>query len=129
MIMEPSRILIVEDEESLLKLESILLTTRGYKVTGVSDGLAALKEIEQNKPDLILLDIMMPGIDGFEVCRRVKADPDTKDIPIIMLTAKKTSSDQARGIEVGADAYLTKPFKSGKIIETIQGLLRKEVSQ
>lgn len=124
--MEQSKILIVEDEESLLKLESILLTTRGYKVTGVSDGLAALKEIELNRPDLILLDIMMPGIDGFEVCRRVKENPLTQNIPIVMLTAKKSSADQARGAEVGADAYLTKPFKSGKIIEIIVGLLHKK---
>jgi len=123
--MEQSRILIVEDEESLLKLESILLSTRGYKVTGVSDGLAALKEIEQNSPDLILLDIMMPGIDGFEVCRRVKENPLTRSIPVVMLTAKKSFADQARGVEVGADAYLTKPFKSGKIIEIIEGLLHK----
>lgn len=124
--MEQNRILIVEDEESLLKLESILLTTRGYKVTGASDGLAALKEIELNRPDLILLDIMMPGIDGFEVCRRVKENPVTQSIPIIMLTAKKSSADQARGAEVGADAYLTKPFKSGKILETIDKLLQNK---
>lgn len=123
--MGQSRILIVEDEESLLKLESILLSTRGYKVTGVSDGLAALREIEQNRPDLILLDIMMPGIDGFEVCRRVKENPDTRSIPVVMLTAKKSFADQTRGVEVGADAYLTKPFKSGKIIEIIEGLLQK----
>lgn len=123
--MEQRRILIVEDEESLLKLESILLSTRGYKVTGVSDGLAALREIEQNSPDLILLDIMMPGIDGFEVCRRVKENPATQRIPVVMLTAKKSFADQARGVEVGADAYLTKPFKSGKIIEIIEGLLQK----
>lgn len=123
--MDQRRILIVEDEESLLKLESILLSTRGYKVTGVSDGLAALREIEQNRPDLILLDIMMPGIDGFEVCRRVKENPDTRSIPVVMLTAKKSFADQTRGVEVGADAYLTKPFKSGKIIEIIEGLLQK----
>lgn len=123
--MEQRRILIVEDEESLLRLESILLTTRGYKVTGVSDGLSALREIELNRPDLILLDIMMPGIDGFEVCRRVKENHVTRSIPVVMLTAKKSSADQARGVEVGADAYLTKPFKSGRIIEVIESLLQK----
>jgi DNA-binding response OmpR family regulator len=123
MLMENRHILIVEDEESLLKLESILLSSKGYKVTGVRDGLAALSEIEKNKPDLILLDIMMPGIDGFEVCSRIKENPDTKDIPVVMLTAKKSTADQARGIEVGADAYMTKPFKSLKIIDVISGLL------
>lgn len=123
--MNNSRILIVEDEESLLKLESILLTSRGYKVRGVSDGAAALKDIAENRPDLVLLDIMMPGIDGFEVCRRIKEDPFTSSIPVIMLTAKKSSADQARGAQVGADAYITKPFKSIKIIEVIEGLLAK----
>lgn len=124
--MEQRKILIVEDEESLLKLESILLTTRGYNVTGVSDGLTALREVEENRPDLVLLDIMMPGIDGFEVCRRLKENTKTKSIPVVMLTAKKSSADQARGVEVGADAYVTKPFKSGRIIEIIEGLLKKE---
>lgn len=123
--MENHHILIVEDEESLLKLESILLSSKGYKVTGVRDGLAALSEIEKSRPDLILLDIMMPGIDGFEVCRRIKGNPDTRDIPIVMLTAKKSAADQARGTEVGADAYITKPFKSLRIIDVISGLLPK----
>jgi CheY-like chemotaxis protein len=124
--MENHHILIVEDEESLLKLESILLSSKGYRVTGVRDGLAALSEIEKSRPDLILLDIMMPGIDGFEVCRRIKENPDTKEIPIVMLTAKKSAADQARGAEVGADAYITKPFKSLKIIDVITGLLPKK---
>lgn len=122
--MANNRILIVEDEESLLKLESILLTSRGYHVRGVTDGAAALQEIAVNRPDLVLLDIMMPGIDGFEVCRRIKEDPQTKSIPVVMLTAKKSSMDQARGVQVGADAYITKPFKSVKIIEVIEGLLK-----
>jgi len=122
--MSNNRILIVEDEESLLKLESILLTSRGYQVRGVTDGVAALKEISENRPDLVLLDIMMPGIDGFEVCRRIKEDPATMDIPVVMLTAKKSSMDQARGAQVGADAYITKPFKSVKIMEVIDGLLQ-----
>lgn len=122
--MSQKKILIVEDEESLLKLESILLSTRGYQVTGVKDGLAALMEIERENPDLVLLDIMMPGIDGFEVCRRIKDNPDTAGIPVVMLTAKKSTADQNRGAEVGADAYVTKPFKSGRIIEIIEGLLK-----
>lgn len=123
--MEQRKILVVEDEESLLKLESILLTTRGYKVSGVTDGLKAMEEIGRERPDLVLLDIMIPGIDGFEVCRRIKADPATASLPVVMLTAKKSSADQGRGMEAGADAYVTKPFKSGKIIEIVEGLLRK----
>lgn len=117
------RILVVEDEESLLKLESILLTSKGYDVTGVGDGTAALREVAVNRPDLVILDIMLPEIDGFEVCRRIKGDPATAAIPVVMLTAKKNSQDFARGVQVGADAYVTKPFKSARVIEVIEGLL------
>jgi twitching motility two-component system response regulator PilG len=114
------KILIVEDEESLLKLESILLTSRGYEVKGVADGQAALDVVVTMKPDLVLLDIMLPEIDGFEVCRQIKTNEATKHIPVIMLTAKKSREDMARGEQVGADWYITKPFKSAMVIETIQ---------
>jgi twitching motility two-component system response regulator PilG len=117
------KILIVEDEESLLRLESILLTSKGYDVKGVPNGQAALEAIALQKPDLILLDIMLPEIDGFEVCRRIKDAKDTKHIPVIMLTAKKCQDDFSRGQEVGADWYITKPFKSSMVIETIQRFL------
>jgi len=123
--MAKKKILIVEDEESLLKLESILLTSKGYDVRGVANGQDALDAVAEEKPDLILLDIMLPEIDGFEVCQRIKDDPDTKDIPVIMLTAKKSREDMARGEKVGADWYITKPFKSVMVIETIQRFLTK----
>jgi len=119
------KILIVEDEESLLKLESILLTSKGYEVRGVANGKAALEAVAEEAPDLILLDIMLPEIDGFEVCRRIKENPATSSIPIIMLTAKKSREDMARGESVGADWYITKPFKSAMVIETIQRFLAK----
>lgn len=121
--MKKNRILVVEDEESLLKLESILLSSKGYNVTGVMDGKSALEEVMANRPDLVILDIMLPEIDGFEVCRRIKENPATSTIPVVMLTAKKNSQDVARGTEVGANAYLTKPFKSAKVIEVIENLL------
>jgi DNA-binding response OmpR family regulator len=114
------KILVVEDEESLLKLESILLTSKGYQVHGVTDGQAAVDAIERIKPDLVLLDIMLPEIDGFEVCRRIKQNDATRKIPVIMLTAKKSREDMARGEQAGADWYITKPFKSAMVIETIQ---------
>jgi twitching motility two-component system response regulator PilG len=117
------KILIVEDEESLLKLESILLTSRGYEVKGVADGKAALSVLAEMRPDLVLLDIMLPEIDGFEVCRQIKSGETTKHIPVIMLTAKKSREDMARGEQVGADWYITKPFKSAMVIETIQRFL------
>ncbi len=121
--MAKQKILVVEDEESLLKLESILLTSKGYDVRGVINGQHALDAMQEYFPDLVLLDIMLPEIDGFEVCRRIKSNPATKDIPVIMLTAKKSREDMARGEEVGADWYITKPFKSAMVIETIQRFL------
>jgi len=126
---EKRTILIVEDEESLLKLESILLTSKGFEVKGVIDGAAALKSISEELPDLVVLDIMLPGIDGFEVCRRIKSDPRTAQIPVVMLTAKKSVQDQKRGEEVGADAYITKPFKSAQVVETIMKLIESRTAE
>ncbi len=123
--MNKKKILIVEDEESLLKLESILLISKGFEVKGVSNGRAALESVAEEIPDLILLDIMLPEIDGFEVCRRIKSEPSTRNIPVIMLTAKKSREDMVRGEKVGADWYITKPFKSAMVIETIQRFLAK----
>lgn len=123
--MSKKKILVVEDEESLLKLESILLTSKGYEVQGVTTGQAALDAIAEETPDLVLLDIMLPEMDGFEVCRRIKENPRTKDLPVVMLTAKKSREDMARGQQVGADWYITKPFKSVNVIETIQRFLNK----
>lgn len=121
--MENNKILIVEDEESLLRLESILLTSKGYEVIGASNGEQALEAVLLHRPNLVLLDIMLPEIDGFEVCSRIKDNPLTKEIPVIMVTAKKTGEDMARGEAAGADWYITKPFKSAMVIETIQRFL------
>ena len=119
------KILIVEDEESLLKLESILLTTKGYLVQGATTGVAALEAVAAEAPDLILLDIMLPELDGFEVCDRIKKNPATKNIPIVLLTARKTPEDVSRGEDVGAAQYITKPFKSAMVMETIEQLLSR----
>jgi len=121
--MEKKRILVVEDEESLLKLESILFTSKGYAVTGVRDGKSALEAIALDMPDIVVLDVMLPDLDGFEVCRAIKENPATSSLPVIMLTAKKGSQDFERGRRAGADFYLTKPFKSVKVLEVIEGLL------
>ena len=121
--MAKKKILIVEDEEHLLALESILLTTRGYEVKGVLDGPSALESVASMKPDLILLDIMLPVMDGYEVCRQIKANEATCHIPIVMISAKDSAEDLVKGEQAGADGYITKPFKSLRIIETIQRLL------
>jgi CheY-like chemotaxis protein len=121
--MTKKRILVVEDEESLLKLESILFASKGYAVTAVRDGKSALEALAAERPDVVVLDIMLPDLDGFEVCRIIKQDPELRSLPVIMLTAKKSSQDLERGRLAGADAYLTKPFKSVKVLEVIEGLI------
>ncbi len=121
--MSKKKILIVEDEEHLLELESVLLTTKGYEVKGAIDGPSALELVASMKPDLILLDIMLPVMDGYEVCRQIKANDATRHIPVIMLSAKKSKEDLVKGEQAGADWYITKPFKSSMVIETIQRFL------
>jgi CheY-like chemotaxis protein len=121
--MTKKKILIVEDEEILLALESTLLASRGYEVKGVMDGPSALESVASMKPDLILLDVMLPGMDGYEVCRQIKANEATRHIPVIMLSAKKRDEDLVKGEQAGADWYITKPFKSVMVIETIQRFL------
>ena len=113
------RILIVEDEESLLKLETILLTVSGFEVIGAITGKMAIDKIGVEKFDLVLLDIMLPDIDGFEVCRQIRRDPRTAAVKIIMLTGKKNQEDHDRGLLSGADSYIVKPFKSAMIIDEI----------
>jgi len=115
--------MIVEDEECLLKLASIILTSRGYEVIGAADGLQALNILESDTINLVLLDVMLPGIDGFEVCKRIKQQRDFADLPVVMLTAKTNKEDLARGDEAGASWYITKPFKSANVIETVERLL------
>ena len=121
--MSKKEILIVEDQEELRQLECLLLGSRGYLVEGVADGIAALDYLQNRKPDLVLLDIMLPGIDGFEVCRQIRNREETKNIPVIMITARNSREDMAKGEEVGANMYMTKPFKSEKIVENIRTLL------
>jgi len=117
------KIMVVEDEQALLTLQSMLLSVEGYAVEGVMDGQTALDLVETMMPDLILLDIMLPEIDGLEVCRQVKANEATRHIPVIMLTAKKSKEDLVMGEQAGAAEYITKPYKTSMVVETIQRLL------
>jgi len=121
--MNKKEILVVEDQPELMKLECLLLQSRGYSVKGVSDGKSALEYMVEHSPDLVLLDIMIPGIDGFEVCRQIKSNEATKGVPVIMLTARMTREDMAKGEQVGADAYITKPFRSANVLSTIDNFL------
>jgi twitching motility two-component system response regulator PilG len=126
--MTKKRILIVEDEESLLKLETILLTVKGFEVISAFTGEMAVAKIGVEIFDLVLLDIMLPDMDGFEVCRQIRKDPRTSKVPIIMLTGKKSQEDHDKGMLAGADSYLVKPFKSAMIIDEINLLLTRSVT-
>lgn len=117
-------VLVVDDEEDLLELVRYNLTKEGYRVSCVATGDEALKVVRRQPPDLIVLDLMLPMIDGLEVCRRLKGDSKTRDIPIIMLTAKSEESDMVAGLERGADDYVTKPFSLAELLARVRARLR-----
>lgn len=119
-------ILIVEDEEDILELVKYNLTREGYQVYGVFSGEDSFDFLKSKQVDLILLDIMLPGIDGLEVCRRIKTNSETMGIPIIMLTAKGEEQDIIKGLELGADDYVTKPFSPKVLSARINAVLRRK---
>jgi signal transduction histidine kinase len=112
----PLRILLVDDTPTNLKVLAEALHGQGWKTLMAADGASAIEQVEYLRPDLILLDVMMPGIDGFETCRRLKANPNTQDIPIIFMTALSDTVDKVRGLELGAVDYVTKPFQHEEVI-------------
>lgn len=122
-----NRILIIEDDESIRRLIRMHLRMNGFsEVVGAPDGEAGLAAARKLRPDLILLDIMLPGIDGLTVCRNLKADPEFAAIPVILLTARGEESDIVLGLELGADDYITKPFSSNVLLARIRVQLRKK---
>jgi two-component system alkaline phosphatase synthesis response regulator PhoP len=122
-------ILAIDDEEDILELIKVNLTREGYQVQSALTGEAALALVRQDSPDLILLDLMLPGTDGLEVCRRLKGDPITAHIPIIMLTARSEDADIVVGLELGADDYVTKPFSPRVLAARIKSLLRRKSAE
>src|ERR1700751_3362341 len=119
-----AKILIVDDVAANTRLLTARLKAEYYQVTSVSDGFSAIKQASIWQPDLILLDIMMPGMDGFECCRRLKCADDTQHIPIIMLTALGEIGERVRGLGVGADDFLTKPIDYGTLMIRVKSLIR-----
>ncbi|MBT3182163.1 MAG: response regulator [Deltaproteobacteria bacterium] len=119
----PKKILVIDDERDLVETLKFRLDAAGYEVHAAYDGQEGLKKTRDVIPDLIILDVMMPALDGYQVCRMLKFDAKYEDIPIIMLTARGQDSDKATGGEVGADIYLTKPFESSVLMEKIKKLL------
>lgn len=120
-----NKILIVDDEPDIVDLVSYNLKKDGFRVTTASDGEAALHKIRKDRFDLVVLDLMLPGIQGVELCRIIRNDPKTADTPIIMLTAKGEEVDRVIGLESGADDYMTKPFSARELIARIKAVLRR----
>jgi len=125
----PRQALIVEDEENILLSLEFLLTQEGYAVTTAGDGAAALQAVNKQTPDLVLLDVMLPLIDGFEVCRQMRANPALRNTRIIMVTARGRETEIKRGMALGADAYLTKPFSTRELMDIIRILLAEPIGK
>ena len=124
--MRKERILVVDDEEDILELVRYNLVREGYAVVSALSGEDALRAATSESVDLIVLDLMLPGMDGLEVARRLKKDTDTQEIPIVMLTAKGEEADIVTGLELGADDYVTKPFSPRILIARIKAVIRRQ---
>ena len=126
-MIQPS-VLVVEDEEDIRELLSYNLLKEGYQVAGVASGEDALTTVESKPPDVILLDLLLPGMDGLSVCRKLKASPATQSIPILMLTAKGEEGDIVAGLNLGADDYITKPFSPKVLLARLRAVMRRKTA-
>ncbi|GLV57859.1 DNA-binding response regulator [Dictyobacter sp. S3.2.2.5] len=120
------KVLVVDDEDNIIELIRLGLRYEGFQVEVASDGEQGIALAQRIDPDLVILDVMMPGIDGLEVCRRLRGNPTTRDVPILMLTAKDEVGDRILGLQTGADDYLTKPFDFYELLERIKAILRRQ---
>jgi DNA-binding response OmpR family regulator len=123
--MSKLKIVVVEDEPDILEVLTYNLTREGFDVTSAADGAAGLRLVQQTVPDLVLLDLMLPGMDGLDICRYLNSGSRTKHIPIIMVTAKGEESDVVLGLGIGADDYVTKPFSPRELIARVKAVLRR----
>jgi len=123
--MARERILIVDDEKNIVELARMYLAQEGFRVESAGDGAAALDIISQHPPALLILDLMLPKVDGWEVCRRVRSGSVAPDLPIIMLTARDDDVDKIVGLELGADDYITKPFNPRELVARVKAILRR----
>ena len=125
MVKIKQKVLVVDDEENIRMLVKFNLEKAGYEVLEASDGNKAIETAVNSTPDIVILDLMLPGIDGLEVCRNLKRHPRTAALPIIMLTAKSDEIDRVIGLELGADDYMTKPFSQRELVARIKAVLRR----
>ena len=121
--MAAGTILLVEDEQSIASLVSLYLSNEGFTVEHISDGALAVDAVDRVRPALVILDVMLPGLDGVEICRRLRRESD--DLPIMMLTARDTEVDRVLGLELGADDYITKPFSPRELVARVKAVLRR----
>ena len=123
-----SNVLIVEDEEDIIELMAYNLSKEGFVVDSLLDGTDILTKVKSKKPSLIILDLMLPGLDGLEICKMLKKDSQTERIPVIIVTAKTDESDIVTGLELGAEDYITKPFSPKILIARVRNVLRREAN-
>src|SRR5437763_1274866 len=126
--MSKSTILVIDDEPDLVELVRYNLARDGFEVVCACDGRAGMESARHHKPDLVVLDVMMPNIDGLDVCRQLRADPRTSGMPIILLTAKAGEADRIVGLELGADDYVTKPFSPRELVARVKAVLRRSMA-
>jgi len=120
----PAKILVVDDTPRNVKLLADLLTVRGYEVVTAASGREALAKIERERPDLVLLDVVMPEMSGYEVCHKIREFPETRILPVVMVTALDPAEERIKGIEAGADDFLTKPINQAELLARVKSLLR-----
>src|SRR5580765_3974757 len=120
-----TRVLVVEDDPDIAMLLARSLARAGFAVDQISSGADVLPTLRRGQPDLLLLDLMLPGLGGIDICRALRADPSTAALPIIMLTARAEESDRIVGLELGADDYITKPFSPNEVVARVRALLRR----
>lgn len=125
--MQKPKILLIEDEEDIAALIKLQAEISGYKLHVEVDGLNGLRAVEREKPDLVILDIMLPGQSGLDVCRKIKTNPELKDIPVIIISAKSEEIDVVLGLELGADDYVTKPFSPKILFSRVRAVLRRGI--
>jgi DNA-binding response OmpR family regulator len=123
--MSRGKVLVVDDEEYIQHILNFSFGAEGFEVITASDGEEAVTIAKSQRPDIIVLDIMMPKMDGYEACKHIKADPQTEHIPVILLTAKGREVDRKLGAEAGADDYVVKPFSPGRLIERVEGFMKR----
>ena len=119
----PKKIMVVDDEPYIARVIKFKLEQEGYTVISANDGITGLSKIKEEKPDLVLLDVMMPGMSGYEVCQKIKGDAELAGIPVVILTAKGQERDREQGFSMGASDYITKPFSPNRLLELVKSII------